>query len=181
MAFQLSLYEQARVFDALQDTLSYDQLSPAERHQFVLNFTFGDEQDPLVWTARQADTDAGTALALYWHLSPAYWSQYASAEEASADVSFADYQLLKEIEANYLAGFYLNRNYSFDPSEFIAEGGAEEPADGNELMRRASPGARFARQDPEVVLFAESGLFEGLASGELPTAGLRFSVSALDD
>ncbi|MFC9245458.1 DUF4274 domain-containing protein [Streptomyces sp. NPDC057136] len=64
MAFGLSIYEQARVFDALQDTLGFDELSPAERHQFVLNFNFSDEQEPLTWIARQADTDAGTALAL---------------------------------------------------------------------------------------------------------------------
>ncbi|MFD3937390.1 DUF4274 domain-containing protein [Streptomyces sp. NPDC058611] len=141
MVFGLSIYEQARVFDALQGTLGFDDLTPAERHQFVLNFNFSDEQESLTWIARQADTDAGTTLALYWSLDPAYWSQYASAAEASAEVGFPSYELFKEIVAKYRGGFYTNRNYSFDPSEFIAAGFAEEPESGSELMIRASPGA----------------------------------------
>ena len=175
MAFELSIHEQARVFDALQGTLGFDELSPAERHQFVLNFNFSDEQEPLTWIARQPDTDAGTALALYWSLDPAYWSQYANTKEASAQVGFPSYELFKEIEAKYLGGFYTSQNYSFDPSEFIAAGFAEEPESGNELTIRASPGAPFDRQDVETVLP------EGVALSDLPAAGVRFSVSALND
>lgn len=100
------------------------------------------------WVIDNPLCDAGTALLVFWRLSPGYLYQYTTA----AEVPYAGdaFDLARDIERRYLAGAFPDRGLSFDPTDFRGsnlledveeDGGADRiPAE----LKRPSPGRLVA-------------------------------------
>lgn len=140
MCIAFSKKNKNNVCDALEGKKSYQKLSPAEWHQFVQNYNYDDGNEPFLWLSKQPDLDKGTALCLYWHLSPDFFCGKESDEE--------DYLLIKEIERRFLDGFYCNEEFAFDPSAEFVTSKTKTSHIPHELLQ-ATKGSPFDRVDVE--------------------------------
>jgi hypothetical protein len=146
MEIEFTKKNKHNVAAALAGEKPYRKLSSAEWHQFVQNYNYDNGLEPFFWLIEQADVcDKGTALCLYWYLSPDYFCGRTLDED---DVNIENHKLLKEIEARYTRGFYQNERFSFDPSaEFLT---AETNTGGiPEEMLRATGGVPFGELNVE--------------------------------
>ena len=128
---------------ALEGQFSYKKLSAAEWHQFVQNYNYDDGNAPLKWIIDQAHCDKGTALCLYWHLQTYLLCQqdrYPGYEE--------QFNILKKIEQHYLAGFYQNEQFAFEPRDNFLDSRINTSCI-PELMLRKTPGVAFDRESVE--------------------------------
>jgi len=133
------------VLDALEGKKSYKKLSPAEWHQYVQNYNYDDGNEPFLWLAKQNTCDRGTALCLYWYLQPNYFSGKTFDED---DFQYEDFCLVKEIEQNYMDGFYKSEQFSFDPyKEFLTD--KEDISKIPPIMLQKTNGITFERLDVE--------------------------------
>src|SRR3989344_4934279 len=87
--------------------------TPAMWHQIAWNWNWDDGHDgPIKWILDNPECDKGTALLVYWYLSPRYFSQYENADVVK-NYERVHYDLIKEIEKKYLEGFYKKENIIF--------------------------------------------------------------------
>lgn len=135
-----------KVSDALDGKVSFRKLTAEEWHQYVQNYNYDDGNTPFKWLIRQKICDKGTALCLYWHLEPYFFSDPAKRTGKFEN----DYALLKEIEERYANGFYENEHFSFDPmkSDFFDPNAdiSSIPA----LMLEKTGGVPFDRLNVEI-------------------------------
>lgn len=137
-----------RVLKAVNGEMSYQKLTVAEWHQFVQNWNYDDGIEPFEWMIKQKTLDKGTVLCLYWLLQPDYFCRFTSEEQVEDDLYFEQYKLLKEIEERYLAGFYQDENFSFDPNlKFSDENSTVAGIPGEMLLKTG--GVAFERLDIE--------------------------------
>ena len=107
-------------YEQLSAELLIDYLeksNPEERQRLALCWNFDNPKQVIRWIVNQTDTDKGTVLFLYWHMSPAYYKQFADRTECEQKASWAveDYDIIDTIERNWLSDFYQNQLYAFDP------------------------------------------------------------------
>lgn len=140
MSIEFSKKNKNNVCAALEGKKSYQKLSPSEWHQFVQHYNYDDGNEPFLWLIKRPDLDKGTALCLYWHLSPDFFCGKEGDDE--------DYLLIKEIEKRFLEGFYCNEQFAFDPSaEFVTH--RTNTGDIPSFMLQATKGIPFDRVDVE--------------------------------
>ncbi len=87
---------------------------PSIWHQVAWNWNWDGGVEVLKWIISQPQCHKGTALLVYWYGGPRYDSQFASAEEVPTFIR-ETYDLVREIEEKYLAGFYTSDGIKFDP------------------------------------------------------------------
>jgi Domain of unknown function (DUF4274) len=88
--------------------------TPEDWHQVAWHWNWDSGVEPLQWIIRQDTCDRGTALLIYWKGGPRYLAQYAERGEVP-EYTVEDYDLVREIEAAYLAGRYTQTQIAFDP------------------------------------------------------------------
>ncbi|HMA36315.1 MAG TPA: DUF4274 domain-containing protein [Chloroflexia bacterium] len=140
-------YEQAQTAVLQQLT------TPEELHQLAWNYNWDDGEQVPAWIIRQSFCDRGTALLLYWRTSPRWYYQYASRDEISK-YAVGSYDLLKEIEARYVSGYYTQQNIRFDPTD---DEGSDYTKDYTELTAKQSIPTIMNQPSPGRVL--ERGAF----------------------
>lgn len=110
-------------FDELSTELIIDFLvknTPKERQLLVLSWNFDNSKKVIKWIVEQPDTDKGTILYLYWHMEPIFYKKkYKDEKEYDEENSWEleDFNIIKTIEKNYLANFYKNQIYAFNPKK----------------------------------------------------------------
>ena len=144
-------------FDELETTLIIDYLKknpPKERQLLAIDWNFDNSKEVIKWIAEQEDTDKGTALFLYWYMNPQFFKRFKSREECEKDASWAleDFDIVEILEKNYIAGFYKNQKYAFNPKCDIYNGGYDwtKEVDENE-MKRAIPEVMYIAIEGEVL------------------------------
>ncbi|MFH6994740.1 DUF4274 domain-containing protein [Flavobacterium sp. FlaQc-48] len=136
------------VLKAINNEMSYQKLTAAELHQFVQHWNYDDGLEPFKWIIKQKYLDKGTALCLYWMLQPDYFCKFKNEEEIKEDINYETYEIIKEIEERYVSGFYVDKNYSFDPKEeFLGQNSNTKCI--SEEMLTPSEGSLFERLDIE--------------------------------
>lgn len=96
--------------------------TPEELHQLAINYNWDDGIGIPDWIIRQPFCDRGTALLVFWRAAPRPYYGYANRDEVLKkqggifDDEVDYYDLVKEIETRYLAGFYSQQNIAFDPN-----------------------------------------------------------------
>ena len=155
-------------FDELETTLIIDYLKknpPKERQLLAIDWNFDNSKEVIKWIAEQEDTDKGTALFLYWYMNPQFFKRFKSREECEKDASWAleDFDIVEILEKNYIAGFYKNQKYAFNPKCDIYNGGYDwtKEVDENE-MKRAIPEVMYIAIEGEVL--ASPNWAEGIPS-----------------
>ena len=113
----------------------------------------------LHWLADNPKTDKATALMLYWMSGPRYFKQFKTREEAGSNTSKFD--LIENIESNYLNGFYKDQRFSFDPNiaDYSGTVWADEYLD--KTIVREIPAIMFEKLEGETVAEPE-GFIEGM-------------------
>lgn len=135
--------------------------SPPETwHQVAWSWNWDNGLAPLEWLIRQPECDQGTALLIYWYAGGPSWSKDSKdCDEYQRDV----FELVKEIERNYVSGFYQNGNLAFDP-RYDCNGRdwtKEHPEPAPEIFYQPSPGEKVGRKPfedgypPEVLAAVE--------------------------
>ena len=155
-------------FDELETTLIIDYLKknpPKERQLLAIDWNFDNSKEVIKWIAEQEETDKGTALFLYWYMNPQFFKRFKSREECEKDASWAleDFDIVEILEKNYIAGFYKNQKYAFNPKCDIYNGGYDwtKEVDENE-MKRAIPEVMYIAIEGEVL--ASPNWAEGIPS-----------------
>lgn len=155
-------------FDELETALIIDYLkknTPKERQLLAIDWNFDNSKEVIKWIAEQEDTDKGTALFLYWYMNPQFFKRFKSREECENDASWAleDFDIVEILEKNYIAGFYKNQKYAFNPKCDIYNGGYDwtKEVDENE-MKRAIPEVMYIAIEGEVL--ASPNWAEGIPS-----------------
>ena len=155
-------------FDELETALIIDYLkknTPKERQLLAIDWNFDNSKEVIKWIAEQEDTDKGTALVLYWYMNPQFFKRFKSREECEKDASWAleDFDIVEILEKNYIAGFYKNQKYAFNPKCDIYNGGYDwtKEVDENE-MKRAIPEVMYIAIEGEVL--ASPNWAEGIPS-----------------
>ena len=155
-------------FDELETALIIDYLKknpPKERQLLAIDWNFDNSKEVIKWIAEQEDTDKGTALFLYWYMNPQFFKRFKSREECEKDASWAleDFDIVEILEKNYIAGFYKNQKYAFNPKCDIYNGGYDwtKEVDENE-MKRAIPEVMYIAIEGEVL--ASPNWAEGIPS-----------------
>ncbi len=155
-------------FDELETALIIDYLkknTPKERQLLAIDWNFDNSKEVIKWIAEQEDTDKGTALFLYWYMNPQFFKRFKSREECEKDASWAleDFDIVEILEKNYIAGFYKNQKYAFNPKCDIYNGGYDwtKEVDENE-MKRAIPEVMYIAIEGEVL--ASPNWAEGIPS-----------------
>ncbi len=113
---KLTKDQKARVISALQDNHNLlEQLQTSEElHVFAWNWNWDWGVEPLAKLIRDPRCDRGTALLLYWTACPKWLYQFANKDEVPS-WAHPTYELVKEIEEKYLAGFYHQARIAFNP------------------------------------------------------------------
>ena len=133
------------VLDALDGKKSYKKLTSAEWHQYVQNYNYDDGIEPFMWLIKQSSFDKGTALCLYWHLSPTFFAEKTLDE---GDFQYNVFSLVREIEQNFLNGFYESEQFSFDPYiGFVSD--SKDVSKIPPIMLQKTNGIAFERLDVE--------------------------------
>lgn len=90
---------------------------PEITHKVALSWNFDNPHTVIDWIVDNPRTDKGTALLLYWLMSPGYAKEYADRDEViSKNPYYAEqFNALEKLERNYLSGFYQNGEFAFDP------------------------------------------------------------------
>ena len=155
-------------FDEFETALIIDYLkknTPKERQLLAIDWNFDNSKEVIKWIAEQEDTDKGTALFLYWYMNPQFFKRFKSREECEKDASWAleDFDIVEILEKNYIAGFYKNQKYAFNPKCDIYNGGYDwtKEVDENE-MKRAIPEVMYIAIEGEVL--ASPNWAEGIPS-----------------
>ena len=155
-------------FDELETALIIDYLkknTPKERQLLAIDWNFDNSKEVIKWIAEQEETDKGTALFLYWYMNPQFFKRFKSREECEKDASWAleDFDIVEILEKNYIAGFYKNQKYAFNPKCDIYNGGYDwtKEVDENE-MKRAIPEVMYIAIEGEVL--ASPNWAEGIPS-----------------
>lgn len=81
MPFTFTSEQKNKIRSILQGAGDVSSLSPEERHLLVLHWNWDDGQKEINWIIDQPDTDRGTALLIYWLISPRYLHQFATVQE----------------------------------------------------------------------------------------------------
>ena len=115
-------------FDKLSTDLIIDFLSkntPKERQLLAISWNFDNPKKVIQWIVNQPDTDRGTILYLYWHMSPTFCKNFSNRKECEENESWylEDYDIINNIEKNWIADFYKNQVYAFNPSNDVYCGG----------------------------------------------------------
>ena len=115
-------------FDKLSTDLIIDFLSkntPQERQLLAISWNFDNPKKVIQWIVNQPDTDRGTILYLYWHMSPTFCKNFSNRKECEENESWylEDYDIINNIEKNWIADFYKNQVYAFNPSNDVYCGG----------------------------------------------------------
>ena len=115
-------------FDKLSADLIIDFLSkntPQERQLLAISWNFDNPKKVIQWIVNQPDTDRGTILYLYWHMSPTFCKNFSNRKECEENESWylEDYDIINTIEKNWIADFYKNQVYAFNPSNDVYCGG----------------------------------------------------------
>ena len=115
-------------FDKLSTDLIIDFLSkntPQERQLLAISWNFDNPKKVIQWIVNQPDTDRGTILYLYWHMSPTFCKNFSDRKECEENESWylEDYDIINTIEKNWIADFYKNQIYAFNPSNDVYCGG----------------------------------------------------------
>lgn len=87
---------------------------PDEWHKIASGWNWDAGVEPLDWIIRQPQCDQATALLIYWKGGPGFLAQYGSRHEVPSH-ALANYDLVKEVERRYVAGFYTRHEIAFDP------------------------------------------------------------------
>ena len=108
-------------FEDIEDRLILEYAataSPKLLHQMAMEWNWDSPSPFLNWLADNPQTDKATALMLYWMSGPRYFKQYENAEAAQAGMGYksAGFDFSENLESKYLAGFYRNNQFSFDPT-----------------------------------------------------------------
>ena len=155
-------------FDEFETALIIDYLKknpPKERQLLAIDWNFDNSKEVIKWIAEQEETDKGTALFLYWYMNPQFFKRFKSREECEKDASWAleDFDIVEILEKNYIAGFYKNQKYAFNPKCDIYNGGYDwtKEVDENE-MKRAIPEVMYIAIEGEVL--ASPNWAEGIPS-----------------
>ena len=155
-------------FDEFETALIIDYLkknTPKERQLLAIDWNFDNSKEVIKWIAEQEETDKGTALFLYWYMNPQFFKRFKSREECENDASWAleDFDIVEILEKNYIAGFYKNQKYAFNPKCDIYNGGYDwtKEVDENE-MKRAIPEVMYIAIEGEVL--ASPNWAEGIPS-----------------
>lgn len=100
--------EQQELIDWLENA------SSIEMHQVAAGWNWDSGNEVLAQLIQNPRCDKGTALMLYWHGSPAFFTKFSTRAEVP---SFAlnNFDFLKDLESRYLSGFYQLENIRFDP------------------------------------------------------------------
>ncbi|MBM7846332.1 DUF4274 domain-containing protein [Herpetosiphon giganteus] len=138
MAPQLTKSEAYAVLQVLEFDADYRQLTkPLQWHQMMLQWNWDGNLEPIWWIIQQPNCDFGTALLIFWRANAGYYYQYPNREALIADRGNpAIYDLLKQIELNYLNGFYQNQAFGYDPTN---EDGDDFTQDYVEQRQQAIP------------------------------------------
>ncbi|MCE9647411.1 MAG: DUF4274 domain-containing protein [Chloroflexi bacterium] len=83
-------------------------------HEYMskYNWDFGTEIP--YWAIRNPLCDRGTALMIYWMAGAGYFCRYKSRDDIPS-YKTERYDLILEIEGNYLSNFYTKNDIKFDP------------------------------------------------------------------
>jgi Domain of unknown function (DUF4274) len=93
-----------------------EHADPTMWHYIAWNWHWDNGMMPLTWMIRQPTCDQGTALMIYWVGGPRWYAQFQSRDEIS-EYHLDTYDLVKEIEQRYLAGYYTHHQIAFDPTD----------------------------------------------------------------
>lgn len=155
-------------FDELETALIIDYLkknTPKERQLLAIDWNFDNSKEVIKWIAEQEDTDKGTALFLYWYMNPQFFKRFKSREECEKDASWAleDFDIVEILEKNYIAGFYKNQKYAFNPKCDIYNGGYDWTKEVDEdKMKAEIPKEMYIALEGEVL--ASPNWAEGIPS-----------------
>lgn len=155
-------------FDEFETALIIDYLkknTPKERQLLAIDWNFDNSKEVIKWIAEQEDTDKGTALFLYWYMNPQFFKRFKSREECEKDASWAleDFDIVEILEKNYIAGFYKNQKYAFNPKCDIYNGGYDWTKEVDEdKMKAEIPKEMYIALEGEVL--ASPNWAEGIPS-----------------
>lgn len=86
---------------------------------YVLRSNYDFNETKIEGFIVDAGTSQAVALALWWQLSPDYWHKFAS-ESDVPDFQQYSYDRFRELESNYLSGFYAQPTVAFDPRTYYS-------------------------------------------------------------
>ncbi|MFK7748889.1 MAG: DUF4274 domain-containing protein [Kordia sp.] len=89
-----------------------------EIHSFAVYYNWDNGTKFLRWAIKQPQCDKGTALCIYWHGSPEYYTQFASKKETDSWAQDA-YALLAAIEKRIKKNDFKTNNYKFNVNKHL--------------------------------------------------------------
>ena len=130
--------------------------TPKERHQLISEWNWdAGGTDIFQWIAHDPNTDKATALMLYWKNNPWMIKKYASRDEIGEMFAY-EFDIIEDIERLYLADFYQNHQFSFDPSSNAGEDGVDWTVKPHYIVaKREIPALMFEKLTGEDILCSE--------------------------
>ena len=113
-------------FDNRQpDRAFFDAITnPAELHLIAGNYNWDDGAKVLTWIVDSPRCDKATAVMLFWHAQPSYYTRFYSQKEAEWDKDV--FRLLRRIMKNVASGFYQTALIAYDPQTDPKAEGVDE-------------------------------------------------------
>lgn len=118
-----------RVERALQGEVEVKELQTSEElHAFADDWNWDSGVEPLLEIIRNPLCDKGTASLIYWRADVISFYEAASREEVN-EYEIEVYDLIKEVEAKFVSGFYTQQNIRFDPKDDGADWVRKHPGE----------------------------------------------------
>ena len=151
---------EAKVNEIVMDFLK--SATPLQRHQLVAEWNHDSGYDVFNCIVDDPETDKATALMMYWTSGGGSNYTYENREDMLARSSWdrERFDLIEKLEAKYMAGFYKNHQFAYDPTADRGYDWVEEWAD---EQKREMPAAMLTKLDGAQVEF-EAGWIEGVPS-----------------
>lgn len=107
-------------FEALCDAIVLEYAAtttPRIWHQMAMDWNWDSGLYFFQWLLNNPATDRATALMVYWMGGPRWYKQAANHTEAKAlHISLKSFDFIEELEAKYLAGYFTNSQFAYDPA-----------------------------------------------------------------
>jgi len=134
--------------------------SVKERHQLVNEWNWrGFGIHELKWIANDPDTDKATALQIYWKAGPRINAKIFSDRNEVPWYMLDEFDLIEDIEKNYVSGFYKSQNFGFDPHKDMFGYASDEEYDWTtEYLDFLNKKGKIMRDIPSVMLEKLDGI-----------------------
>jgi hypothetical protein len=91
--------------------------NPVELYLIAGLYNWDDGTHLLSWIIDSPFCDKATAALIFWHAQPSFYTEFANEQEAAYEAEV--YRLLRQIIANWEAGFYQSSLIAYDPRQDV--------------------------------------------------------------